>query len=58
MKKFTLSKGDHIVTTVSAIEAVNYRARGYRDVQPEPVKAPVIKTKAKAPEAKAEPTEQ
>jgi len=48
MKKFILSKGDHVVTTVSAIEAVNYRARGYRDVEPEALKPSTNKTKNKS----------
>lgn len=50
MKKFVLRKGDHTVSTVSATEAVTYRARGYVEVKPEAPKAPVA-PKTKAPEA-------
>lgn len=54
MKKFVLRKGEHLVDTVDAIEAVNLRARGYTDVKPEPVKAPTIKTTTKSKVIKTE----
>lgn len=50
MKKFTLTKGDHTVSTNSPTEAVTYRARGYRDAKPEAPKASAPKTKAEKAE--------
>jgi len=53
MKTFKLQKGNHTVSTVSAAEAVTYRARGYVDVKPAPKPAPKPKNTAKAETAEA-----